>query len=101
MRTKSELAISVILSFLLGLGLGIGLNSVADQRPGNLCEQDPELCEPCVGSCPQESSGWLCCSETSGICVVANGQCGEGNIFGWCQNYSVEPASGAAICHDE
>jgi hypothetical protein len=74
---------------------------VAGGRPGDLCEQKPELCQPCVGTCPQESSGWLCCSETSGICVVANGQCGEGNIFGWCQNYSVDPASGAATCHDE
>lgn len=100
MRTNKELAAAIIFAFTVGLGLGVGLGFSGSERPSTLCDHYPEFCEPCVGSCPQESSGWLCCSETSGICVVANGQCGEGNIFGWCENYTTDPASGAATCHD-
>lgn len=100
MRTQKELAAAIIFAFTVGLGLGVWLSGSGSDRPGNLRDGYPEYCEPCVGTCPQESNGWLCCSESTGICVVADGTCGEGNVFGYCLNYTEDAATGAAICHD-
>lgn len=68
----------------------------------DLCASYPQLCVPCgiAEPCPEGDGGWLCCSESSGICALANGQCGAGHIFGYCSNYTKNP-DGTVTCHDE
>src|SRR5690606_26040029 len=98
--SKNKIVI-LIISSTLAIGIVSGYLILPSQ---DLCEGYPHFCAPCgseaLPSCPQVDEGWLCCSETSGICSVANGSCGKGYIFGHCKNYT-ENSDGTAVCHDK
>lgn len=96
-------ALATLIGLAGGYFGGTELASVNDTR--ELCELDPNFCEPCGGGsslppCPTGNAGWLCCSRSSGVCVVADVSCsGEGIVLGWCGNYTVNGT--VATCHDE
>lgn len=106
MNKNAKLAAALSGVLVLGMGLGYMLSPTAQssERVRDLCASYPTYCEPCgapgMPPCPQGDGGWLCCSETSGICVLANGSCGSGHIFGYCSNYTTN-SDGTVTCHDE
>lgn len=106
---KSITASSIVLALVIGFGGGYVLSPDADtehvERSAVIDDLCPRFCEPCGGSAyppcpPQSDAGWLCCNPATGVCVVATGSCGDGHVFGYCANYTVD-AAGAATCHDE
>ncbi|HVH97142.1 MAG TPA: hypothetical protein VM869_00465 [Enhygromyxa sp.] len=101
--TRNKIIAAITAAIAIGFGGGYATSSSMTSGTDNICEiERPQYCEPCgvTGPCPQGDSGWLCCSPVSGVCVVAGGSCPASHDFGYCENYTVDPASGAATCHD-